>query len=299
MSQDQIAIVNTVLVPIGLALIMFSLGLTLALRDFALLGRNPKPVLAGLAGQLVLMPLLALAIGMLFRLPPQLALGMFILAICPAGTTSNALTFIGRGNVALAVVLTALSSLVTVFTIPLLLSWALPHFMTAAEVPSLSVPQTMLQLTRITVLPVAAGMIVHRFAPALAKKLSRWLRPTALVVLVAVILFSVIISAEMVLDNLLRGGPAIWTLNIVATLAGLAIGTAIGADARNSMTLGIEVGVHNVTLAIFITLTVLNSLPLALTQNIYGVVMLFDAFLLIRWYRGRIAKEEGAEAAAT
>ena len=75
------------------------------------------------------MPLLALAIGRLFRLPPELALGMFIIAICPAGTTSNALTFVGRGNVALAVMLTALSSLVTVFTIPLLLSWALPWFL--------------------------------------------------------------------------------------------------------------------------------------------------------------------------
>ena len=298
MTEAQIALVNTVLVPIGLALIMFSLGLTLALRDFALLGRNPKPVLAGLGGQLLLMPVLALAIGILFRLPPELALGIFILAICPAGTTSNALTFVGRGNVALAVVLTALSSLVTVFTIPLLLSWALPHFMTAGEVPSLSVPKTMVQLIRITVLPVAAGMVVHRFAPDLARKLSRWLRPTALVVLVAVILFSVLISAEMVLDNLLKGGPAIWTLNIVATLAGLAIGKAIGANARDSMTLGIEVGVHNVTLAIFITLTVLDSLPLALTQNIYGVVMLFDAFLLIRWYRGPIAREEKAEPAA-
>jgi BASS family bile acid:Na+ symporter len=298
MSPDQIAIVNTVLVPVGLALIMFSLGLTLALRDFALLGRNPKPVLAGLGGQLLLMPLLALAIGMIFRLPPELALGLFILAICPAGTTSNALTFVGRGNVALAVVLTALSSLITVFTIPLLLSWALPHFMAAGDVPRLSVPNTMLQLMRITILPVAAGMVVHRFAPAFAQKVSRWLRPTALVVLVAVILFSVLVSAEMVLDNLLRGGPAIWTLNIAATLAGLAIGRAIGANARDSMTLGIEVGVHNVTLAIFITLTVLDSLPLAVTQNIYGVVMLFDAALLIRWYRGRIAKEEKAKGAA-
>lgn len=299
MSPTQIALVNTVLVPVGLALIMFSLGLTLALRDFALLGRNPKPVIAGLGGQLLLMPLLALAIGMIFRLPPELALGLFILAICPAGTTSNALTFVGRGNVALAVVLTALSSLITVFTIPLLLSWALPHFMAAGEVPKLSIPQTMIQLMRITILPVAAGMIVHRFAPDFARKMSRWLRPTALVVLIAVILFSVAVSAEMVLDNLLRGGPAIWVLNIVATLAGLAIGKAIGANARDSMTLGIEVGVHNVTLAIFITLTVLGSLPLAVTQNIYGVVMLFDAALLIRWYRGRIAREETAEAAVS
>ncbi|HEY5722789.1 MAG TPA: bile acid:sodium symporter family protein [Allosphingosinicella sp.] len=294
MSQSAIAFVTTVFVPMALMLIMFSLGLTLALRDFALLARNAKTVVAGLGGQLILMPLLALGVGILFRLPPELALGLFILGISPAGTTSNALTFVGRGNVALAVVLTALSSLITVFTIPILLSWALPHFLGGGgKVPVLSVPTTMLQLVRVTILPIAAGMLVHRFAPAFAARLARWLRPTAMVVLIVVIGFSVLISLEMVLDNLVRGGPPIWVLNVLATLAGLAIGRLIGANARDSMTLGIEVGVHNVTLAIFITLSVLDSLPLAVMQNIYGVVMLINAFILIRWFRGRVLAEEG------
>jgi BASS family bile acid:Na+ symporter len=300
LSPDVVALVNTGFVPVALALIMFSLGLTLALRDFRLLLSNAGTVFAGLAGQLLLMPLLALGIGILFRLPSELALGLFVLGICPAGTTSNALTFVGRGNVALAVVLTALSSLVTVFTIPLLLSWALPHFLSAGgKVPSLSIPRTMMQLMLITILPVAVGMAVRGYAPVVAARLSRWLRPTALVVLIVVIAFSVLVSLEMVLHNLLRGGPAIWTLNVAATLTGVAIGRLIGAKARDSMTLGIEVGVHNVTLAIYVTLTVLGSLPLAVMQNIYGVVMLVNAGLLIRWFRSRIAaeaQEEGAPA---
>jgi BASS family bile acid:Na+ symporter len=293
MSQDAIAFVTTVFVPIALMLIMFSLGLTLALRDFALLARNAKTVVAGLLGQLILMPLLALGVGILFQLPPELALGLFILGISPAGTTSNALTFVGRGNVALAVVLTALSSLITVFTIPLLLSWALPHFLAAGKVPSLSVPATMLQLVRVTILPIAVGMILRHFAPDFGARLAKWLRPTALVVLIVVIGFSVVISLDMVLDNLVRGGPPIWVLNVLATLAGLAIGRLIGANARDSMTLGIEVGVHNVTLAIFLTLSVLDSLPLAVMQNIYGVVMLINAGILIRWFRSRLLAEEG------
>ncbi|HMJ93311.1 MAG TPA: bile acid:sodium symporter family protein [Allosphingosinicella sp.] len=293
MSQSAIAFVTTVFVPIALMLIMFSLGLTLALRDFALLARNAKTVVAGLLGQLVLMPLLALGVGILFRLPPELALGLFILGISPAGTTSNALTFVGRGNVALAVVLTALSSLVTVFTIPLLLSWALPHFLAGGNVPVLSVPTTMLQLVRVTVLPIAVGMILRHFAPGFAARLARWLRPTAMIVLIVVIGFSVVISLDMVLDNLVRGGPPIWALNVLATLTGLAIGRLIGANVRDSMTLGIEVGVHNVTLAIFLTLSVLDSLPLAVMQNIYGVVMLINAGILIRWFRPRVLAEEG------
>ena len=100
------------------------------------------------------------------------------------------------------------------------------------------------------------------------------------------------ISAEMVWHNLLGVGPAVWVLNAAAMAVGLLLGRAIGADSRDSMTLAIEVGVHNVTLAVFLTLTVLDSLPLALTQNIYGVVMLVNAGILIRWFRGRIAAED-------
>lgn len=296
MPADYVMFVNTVFVPIGLMLIMFSLGLTLALRDFGLVLTNAKLVFAGLGGQLLLMPLLALALGVLFRLPPELALGLFILGICPAGTTSNALTFAGRGNVALAVVLTALSSLITVFTIPLLLSWAVQHFPVGGKLPELSILNTVMQLVRITVLPVVAGMLVRGYLPDLAIRMSRWLRPTALIVMVGVIAFSVLVSLETVLLNLWRAGPAIWALNVVATGAGLLIARGIGANAKDSMTIAIEVGVHNVTLAIFITLSVLDNLALAVMQNIYGVVMLLNAGLLIRWFRSRITAEQAAEA---
>ena len=293
MSQDWIQFINTGVVPIGLMLIMFSLGLTLALKDFVLVARSPLLVGAGFATHLFVLPLLGLSIGLLFRLPPEMALGLFIVSLCPAGTTSNALTFVGRGNVALAVVLTALTSLVTVFTIPLILSWAVPWFLTGGgrEVPALSVPGVILQLVRITLLPIVAGMIVKHFRPDLAARLARWLRPTAFVILVIVIGFSVIVSLEMVLDNLVRATPAILALNLAAMAFGLLLGRLLGANARDSMTLAIETGVQNVTLAIFLTLTVLGSLPLAVTQNIYGVVMILNASLLIRWWRRRIAAE--------
>ena len=297
MTPDFIAFVNTVFVPVGLMLIMFSMGLTLTLGHFALVLRSGWPVAAGLGGQLLLMPLLALGIGLLFQLSPPLALGLFIIAICPAGTTSNALTFVGRGNVALAVVLTALSSLVTVFSIPLLLSWALPWLLGATgQVPSLSIPGTILQLATITLLPVTAGMIVRRFLPGVADRLVPWLRPVAFVILVGVIAFAVAISAEMVLDNLFAVGPAIYVLNVAAMAVGFGLGKAIGANRRDSMTLAIEVGVHNVTLAIFVTQTVLQSLPLALTQNVYGVVMLLNGSILVRALRSRMIAEAQGEA---
>ncbi|MGQ0660913.1 bile acid:sodium symporter family protein, partial [Sphingosinicella sp.] len=223
MSLDAVAFFNTTLVPIGLMLIMFSMGLTLALLDFGLVVRHPVPVAAGFGTHILLLPLLGLAIGLLFQLPPELALGVFIISICPAGTTSNALTFVGRGNVALAVILTALTSLVTVFTIPLLLSWAVPHFLgqQGGAVPTLSIPNTIMQLVRITVLPIAAGMTVRHFAPDFAARMARWLRPTAFVILIAVIAVSVLVSLEMVVERLVAVTPAIVALNVSAMVLGL------------------------------------------------------------------------------
>ena len=293
MSPEVIAFVQTKFVPGGLMLIMFSMGLTLTLADFAAVLRGGRQVFAGLGGQLLLLPVLGLAIGALFRLPPEMALGLFIIAICPAGTTSNALTFVGRGNVALAVVLTALSSLVTVFSIPFLLSWALPYFLgTGGDVPTLSIPQTIVQLFLLTVLPVSVGMVVRRFAPVAAARMERWLRPTSFIVMVGVIAFSVAISLDLVLAQVVGAGPALWTLNVVATGAGLLLGRLIGASRRDSMTIAIEIGVQNASLAIFLTLTVLGSLPLAVSQNIYGVVMLITGTILIRLFRARLRAEE-------
>jgi bile acid:Na+ symporter, BASS family len=293
MSQDWIQFVNTAIVPVGLMLVMFSLGLTLTLRDFVLVARSPLLVGAGFATHLLVLPLLGLAAGFVFRLPPELALGLFIVSLCPAGTTSNAMTFVGRGNVALAVVLTALSSLVTVFTIPIVLSWAVPWFLAegGGRVPTLSIPAMILQLARITLIPIVVGMVFRHFLPELAARLARWLRPTALFIVIVVIIFSVAVSAAMVLDNLVRATPAIVALNLAAMGFGLLLGRLIGAAARDAMTLAIETGVQNVTLAIFLTLTVLDSLPLAVTQNIYGVVMIVNATFLIRWWRPRIAAE--------
>jgi bile acid:Na+ symporter, BASS family len=293
MSEAWIQFVNTAVVPVGLMLVMFSLGLTLALGDFALVAKRPLLVGAGFATHLFVLPLLGFLVGLIFRLPPEMALGLFIVSLCPAGTTSNAMTFVGRGNVALAVVLTALSSLVTVFTIPIVLSWAVPWYLEGGDrpVPGLDVLNIMRQLAMITLLPVAIGMIVKRFVPDFAARLARWMRPVALVIVILVIGLSVIVSYEMVLDNLLRATPAIYALNGAAILFGLMLGRLLGANARDSMTLAIETSVQNVTLAIFLTLTILDNLPLAVTQNIYGVVMILNATLLIRWWRGRIAAE--------
>lgn len=293
MSESSITFVNTVLVPGGLIAIMFSLGLTLTLADFGRLFERPRAILAGLSGQFLALPLLGLLIAALFRLPPEMAMGLFILSVSPAGVTSNAVTFAARGNVALAVTLTTLTSIITVVTTPLLIAWALGFYFGGGDAPELSVSRTMAQLFQMTVLPIALGMLVRRFAPGIADRLVKWLRPTSIIILIAVILFSVLISAELVLANLIHAGPAAWLLNIAAMCVGVLIARAFRLDDTDSMTVGIEVGVQNATMATFLSLSVLNSWALAITPTIYGVLMIMNAGFLVRYFRWK-ARRAGA-----
>lgn len=288
MSPEFVAFVNTGVVPIGLAAIMFSMGLSLSLKDFAEVARSPKAVGSGLVGQLVLMPATAMGVIVLSQLPPHMAMGLFLLAICPAGTTSNAVTFAAKANVALAVVLTALSSLITVFTIPFLARWGLAHFGLTGEAPDLPILRTMQQLAQYTVVPIAIGMILRKLNPRLAERAIVWLRPAALIVLVAVIGFSVAVSADLVLQNLLRAGPAAYVLNLATMLIGFVLAAALGLNRNDRLTIAIEVGIQNATLATFLSLTILGDIALAITPTIYGVIMLGNALLLVRWFRSRL-----------
>lgn len=285
MTNDFIILINRLVVPIGLIAIMFSMGLSLRGRDFAEVVRNPRAVFGGLFGQLVLLPPLAVLVAWLFRLPPAMATGLFILAICPGGITSNAITYAAKANVALAVVLTTVSSLITVFTIPPLMNWALAHYFVGGQLPPLSVPATMLQLAQMTLAPIATGMLIRHLWPEAAARMTVWLRPASLIVLIAVIAFAVFASIGLVVDNLLRAGPAAFVLNATSMALGLAIAYLLRLDRNDSLTVSIEVGIHNATMATFLSLSVLKEMSLAITPTIYGIIMVINAGLLVRWMR--------------
>ncbi|HEV2567926.1 bile acid:sodium symporter family protein [Sphingomonas sp.] len=296
-----IDLVTLGIVPGGLILIMFGLGVSLRPADFLFVGRNPRAVGAGLIGQLVLMPALAIAVSALLGLTGGLAMGLFILAASPAGVTSNAMTHVARGNVALAVTLTVLTSSLCVVAAPLYLSWALGHYYVAADAPHLSAPATMATLARMTVLPIAAGMAVRRLMPNAAAQIARWSRPAALVVLFSVITLELLVSFDVVVRNLWRVGPAVFLLNVLAMTTGLALGRLMRLDRRDSLTIALEVGIHNATMAMYLSLTLLRSVDLAITAIIYGFVMTLNATVFIRVMaaRGYPGDEDVAAAAST
>ncbi|MBN7796353.1 bile acid:sodium symporter family protein [Parahaliea mediterranea] len=289
MSEELINLVNTRAVPLALMAIMFSLGLSLAPADFARLLQRPRATAVGLGGQLLLLPLIAWTLALLFDLPPAMAVGLIILAACPGGVTSNAVVFAARGDVALSVTLTACASLVTIISTPLLIGLGLDYFYAGGDAPTLDVGQTMARLLQMTVMPVALGMLLRHLRAELAITLIRYLRPVSVIILVLVIGFSVAISVDLLLENLRRAGPVIYALNLLAMAGGLLLARLARLGDDEGLTLAVEVGVQNATMATFFSLSVLNDWQLAIVPTMYGCVMLFNAGLMVRLLRWRHA----------
>jgi BASS family bile acid:Na+ symporter len=174
-------IVTKLLLPAGLAFIMFAMGLTLKVTDFTRLLKRPLPVALGLMVQMLLLPLLAWLLLMVWKLPPVYAVGIMILAACPGGITSNMITHIARGDTALSITLTAITSLAGMVSIPLIVGLALGWF-TGAPAQDLPAPRMALGVFMVSTLPVVLGMAIHHFAPALAQHIERIARPVSLVV---------------------------------------------------------------------------------------------------------------------
>jgi bile acid:Na+ symporter, BASS family len=294
MQGDLPIFVSTMIVPIGLMAIMFSMGLSLALSDFAEVAANPRAAIVGLTGQLLILPPIAIGISALFGLTPEMAVGLFILANCPGGVTANAITYVAKANVALGVVLTTVSSIITVFTLPLLVSWSLQYYIVDGTPPTLSIPETMLQLARVTLLPIAAGMALRQFWRAGAERLTIYLRPVSMILLITVIAFSVYVSADLVVENLRRSAPAAFTLNVTSIVVAVTLALLARLQRRDVLTIGIEVGIHNATMATFLSLSILHSLALAITPTIYGCIMVLNAFILVALLRDR--RQGGASA---
>lgn len=285
MSEELVTLVNTRIVPMGLMAIMFSLGLSLTLTDFARLLRRPKATAVGLTGQLLVLPLLAWSLALLFALPPAMAVGLIILAACPGGVTSNAVVFAARGDVALSVTLTACSSMITIVSTPLLIGLGLAWFYSEGQAPALDVGRTMGTLLRLTIIPVTCGMLLRRANTAIADHLIVYLRPVSVLILALVIGFSIFVSFDLLVENILVAGPVILMLNLLAMGSGLLLARQARLRGDEALTLAIEIGVQNATMATFLSLSILNDWKLAIVPTLYGCIMLINASMLVRLFR--------------
>ena len=282
----QSSIITTLILPIALAVIMLGMGMGLEPADFRRIGQQPKAALVGLVGQLVLLPMVGFALALLLPWSmPAFAVGLVILACSPGGATSNLFTFLARGDVPLSISLTAVSSVVSVITLPILVNLGLATLMDRSATVRLPILESILQIVAITLVPVAIGMWIRRRFPAAAARSEPTVRVLSGVLLAIVVVGALARERAIVLDGFVQVGLGALLLN----LSTMAIGWAIAAAARlrrpQRVTIAIEVGIQNGTLAIAIASSplMLNSPDMALTPAIYSLIMFATAGAFAAW----------------
>lgn len=271
----ETSLLTTVFLPLALFIIMLGMGLGLTLRDFQRIFVEPKGVALGLVAQLIMLPLVGFGLASVLPLTPELAVGVMILAACPGGPTSNLVTYLARGNVALSITLTALSSLVTVFTIPLVVNWAMVQFMGAGTDLQLPFLTTVLQIAVITLIPVSLGMALHHYAPSFAATVEKWVKWLALVFLGLIIAALLIKERANVLAFFLQVGWVTLLLVVLTMALGYGLAQLAQLDDRSATAITVEVGIQNGTLAIAIASapTFLNNATMAIPAAIYSLLM--------------------------
>lgn len=259
--------------PIVLMTVMFGLGLSLTGTDFSRVFRAPRPALVGILGHAVLLPLTAFGVLSLWNFPPLVAGGLVILAACPGGAVSNAIVYAGRGDVALAVTLTAISSVITVFTIPIVVGFGMAHFAGMAAAVRLDFLDTVAQLGTIILIPMFTGMGIRRFFPAFATRAERYFRVLAIILLIGLVAAGGLVATGVELRDLQYAFAAVLMLLAGATAAGYAVCALARLDTVRTMTVVIEIGVQNAATAYLIGGTLLKEPGLILTPGIYAVMM--------------------------
>lgn len=266
-------LISGVLLPLALAFIMFSLGLGLTRADFARIVRQPRALVVGIVCHFVLLPLACFALLKISGLTGVFAVGFMILAACPTGTTSNLLTYIARGDVALALSFTAVASILTIFTLPLIVSFSLQHFLGTAQAVKAPVGTMMGQILLMLGLPVALGLTVRARSESFARSFEPKATRVATVLFVLIVLAAIAKNWALLRDNFAVLAPLAIELNVGMLLCGFAAAALVRLSRRQSITLGIESAMQNATLAMVIASTVLGQSAMAIPGAIYGVLM--------------------------
>ena len=284
--MDITTIITQIFLPISLAIIMFGMGLTLVVGDFGRLFTYPKAVIVGLCNQLIFLPLIGFSIILLFDLNSSMAIGIMILSVCPGGPTSNLITQVARGNIGLSVTLTALASLITVFTIPIILSKAITYFTgETGVVIELPIVQTMLQILIITVIPVSRGMVIRKKNEGFALRMEKPMRTASTVLFVIIFLLVMIANKDLIVEAMKEVGLATLLLNLSTMALGYITARAFRIKGKSQISITIESGIQNGTLAFVIATTILNNVEMGLPTGAYSIWMFITGGILM-WRLG-------------
>ena len=265
-----------IFLPLSLVFIMFTLGIGLTIQNFKNIINQPKALVLGLINQMLLLPLIAFIILFLIKLPSEMAVGMMILACCPGGVTSNILTRIAKGDTALSISYTAIVSILTVITLPIIVGFSMEYFM-GSNAPSINILSLGLTMFCITTVPVSIGLYIntkyHDFSVSflpIANKIST-------ILFIVIIIGALTSEWEAFINNLNLLGPAILSLIFLMLLIGYYSATLFDLNKEKSITIAIESGIQNATVGITIGNLILNQGAglsiLSLPSGVYGILM--------------------------
>lgn len=267
-----------------LALIMLGVGLSVTTGNFKNIFLFPRSLLIGLTSQILVLPVIAFVISFFSNMSLPFKVGLIILASCPGGTTSGVLTYFFKGNVALSVTFTSINSVITLFTIPLMVNLSLLFYYGQATIIHLSYLETIIQIFSVTIIPACIGVLIRTYKPEFALKAQRPVK--FLLIIGLAIIFIIYFFAGK--DS---GGTGITTteifnilpyallLNVLCMAWGFFLGIITKLGTKNSYTIGIEASVHNTTLAFLVAGTLLHNQDMVKPSLIYALFSFWTAII--------------------
>ena len=264
---------STIVLALSLIIIMLGMGFSLVWDDFKRILIYPKAIVVGLVNQIILLPLIGFGLVSLFPLSPEIAIGVMILAACPGGPTSNLISHLAKGDLALSVSLTAISSFITILTIPFIVNFALIRFLDQGQMIQLDIVQTIVQIFAIVVVPVIIGMLVRRYRENFALKMARPVRIASGVVLALVIIGILIKENDKIISYFQQAGIVTLSLNMITMVVGFYTAKIFKLEQRQAISISIESGIQNGTLAISVAVVLLGSTAFSIAPAIYSLIM--------------------------
>lgn len=258
-----------------LALIMFSVGLSLRWSDFRYLRSEPTLLATGLAAKMILMPLIGWGLLLCSQLPVSLQMGTLLLLITPGGTTSNIITYYARGTAALTIMLTSIATILAVFTIPLFYNLISRFYLNTGTQITLSFTQLAGQLLLVIILPSLLGLLMRAYYPERASTIERILKPLAVgllgIVYLVKFLFPTSSATALTATDFYQLMPVLLLINIVGLIGGWFFARLFGYGWRPSMTIGVEMGIQNPGLVLFIAISLLDQEALIRPALLYAL----------------------------
>lgn len=280
-------LISNVFLPLSLSIIMLGMGMTLILADFTRIIKYPKAVLIGLINQLIFLPIIGFSLAIAFNLNPTMAVGLMILASCPGGATSNLITQVCKGNIALSVTLTAFASITSIFTIPFILSYALEYFgSNGGTTIKLPIIDTIIQIMGITVIPISIGILIRKYKTNFAERMEKPMRIASTVIFILVFIAILAANKDKLLEAMKAAGLVTLVLNLVTMGLGYLTAKLFKLNLKNTISITIESGMQNSTLGFVIATSILNNIEMGIPIGAYTIWMFITGGILM-WQLGK------------